>query len=164
MNISDNQPIVKLLQCRADAEAVMSGSSKYPEISGGVRLYQVNEGVVVFAKITGLPASHKPCGGRFFGFHIHGGASCGGSIDDPFTNSMSHYDTGNCPHPFHAGDLPPLLGDRGCALSIFFTSRFTVNEIIGKTIIIHDKPDDYRSQPSGNAGEKIACGIIKAAE
>jgi len=40
------------------------------------------------------------------------------------------------------------------------TDKFTVEEIIGKTIIIHNMPDDFTSQPAGNAGQKIACGII----
>lgn len=40
------------------------------------------------------------------------------------------------------------------------TDRFTIDETIGKTVIIHAKPDDFVTQPSGNAGEKIACGVI----
>ena len=42
----------------------------------------------------------------------------------------------------------------------FLTNRLTVNELIGKTVIIHDRPDDFTTQPSGNAGNKIACGVI----
>ena len=41
------------------------------------------------------------------------------------------------------------------------TDRFNVSDIIGRTVIIHNMPDDFTSQPSGNAGEKIACGVIK---
>ena len=49
----------------------------------------------------------------------------------------------------------------GClAFLAFITDRFTANEVIGKTVIIHDSPDDFTTQPSGNAGNKIACGII----
>lgn len=44
---------------------------------------------------------------------------------------------------------------------MFMTDRFTVNEVIGKTVIIHLHPDDFATQPSGNSGEKIACGVIK---
>ena len=39
--------------------------------------------------------------------------------------------------------------------------RINIKDIIGKTIIIHDKPDDFTSQPSGNSGKKIACGVIR---
>ena len=43
---------------------------------------------------------------------------------------------------------------------IFLTDRFTIDEIINRTIVIHDMPDDFITQPSGNSGNKIACGII----
>lgn len=41
-----------------------------------------------------------------------------------------------------------------------YTDRFYVDEIIGKTVIVHEDPDDFHTQPSGNAGKKIACGVI----
>ena len=41
------------------------------------------------------------------------------------------------------------------------TNRFTVREIIGKTVVIHNMPDDFRSQPAGDSGMKIACGVIE---
>jgi len=44
---------------------------------------------------------------------------------------------------------------------VFLTDRFTISEIIGKTIVIHISPDDFKSQPAGDAGKKIACGEIK---
>ena len=50
----------------------------------------------------------------------------------------------------------------GYAFSAFLTDRFTVKEIVGRTVIMHSSPDDFTSQPSGNAGEKIACGEIVA--
>lgn len=77
-----------------------------------------------------------------------------------FPHSGSHYNPNDCPHPYHAGDLPPLFGANGFAFSVFLTDRFTVHEIIGKTVIVHASPDDFQTQPSGNAGEKIACGEI----
>lgn len=43
----------------------------------------------------------------------------------------------------------------------FTTDRFSVEEIVGKTIIIHSNVDDFTTQPGGNSGEKIACGVIK---
>lgn len=62
--------------------------------------------------------------------------------------------------PYHAGDLPPLFGNQGYAFSAFVTDRFAVREIVEKTIIIHSKPDDFKTQPSGDSGEKMACGKI----
>ena len=80
---------------------------------------------------------------------------------DPFAGAMSHYNPKGCEHPYHAGDLPPLFGNGGSALSLFLTNRFSVREITGKTVIIHDRPDDFTTQPSGNSGTKIACGVIE---
>lgn len=154
-------PVLSVLQSRADAVAKITGSSQYPDISGTVRFYQTDAGVIIYAEISGLPASQSSCHDRIFGFHIHEGTSCSGDMSDPFSNAMAHYNPDNCEHPYHAGDLPPLFGNNGFALSIFLTDRFSAAEVIGKTIIIHDNPDDFTTQPSGNSGTKIACGIIK---
>lgn len=151
------------LHGRAQAAAYLEGSGSYPEISGVVRFCQTKEGVLVCAEVGGLPRAGGPCQGRVFGFHIHKGTDCGGSADDPFGNAMSHYDPNGCRHPDHAGDLPPLFGSNGLALSAFLTDRFSLEEVIGKTVVIHDHPDDFTTQPSGNSGTKIACGVIRRA-
>jgi copper/zinc superoxide dismutase (SODC) len=111
----------------------------------------------------GLPLAGGPCGGRIFGFHIHEGGACSGNSNDWFADTLAHYNPGKCEHPYHAGDLPPLFGNNGFALALFLTNRFRVEEIIGRTVIIHDRPDDFTTQPSGNSGVKIACGEIKRA-
>ncbi len=100
------------------------------------------------------------CGGRVFGFHIHSGSSCTGNASDPFADTLAHYDTANCQHPYHAGDMPPLFGNNGNAFSVFLTNRFNIGEIIGRTVVIHALPDDFKTQPSGGSGTKIACGVI----
>ena len=66
-----------------------------------------------------------------------------------------------CRHPYHTEDMPPLFGSQGYAFSIFLSGRFSVCEIIGRTVIIHLNPDDFHTQPSGNSGAKIACGMIE---
>lgn len=82
--------------------------------------------------------------------------------NDPFPLSGAHYNPGECEHPHHAGDLPPLFGCNGYAVSIFLTDRFLVDDVIGKTLILHDRPDDFKTQPAGDAGEKMACGVIQS--
>lgn len=161
MNRSSSYHFLSVLRSRPRAEAEISGSESYPDISGVVRFYQANKGVIVYAEISGLPHSKIPCDDRIFGFHIHEGNSCSGNAEDPFANAMSHYDTGNCEHPHHSGDMPPLFGNDGLAIMMFFTNRFSIEEIIGRTVVIHDMPDDFKTQPSGNSGKKIACGVIK---
>lgn len=150
-----------VLRGRPQATAKITGSERHPDISGTVRFYQTSAGVIVWAEISGLPHSELPCREQIFGFHIHKGTDCCGNLDDPFAHAMSHYDPGGCEHPQHAGDLPALFGNNGFALSLFLTRRFSVSEVIGRTVIIHDHPDDLTTQPSGNSGAKIACGVIQ---
>ena len=49
----------------------------------------------------------------------------------------------------------------GDAFSVFYTQRVGLDELIGKTLVIHENPDDFISQPAGNSGQKIACGVIR---
>lgn len=125
-----------------------------------MRFYQTRSGVVVYAEIRGLPHGASACRQRIFGFHIHEGASCTGNAADLFADVGPHDNPDGCRHPHHAGDLPPLFGNDGFALMAFLTDRFSVREILGKTVIVHDKPDDFTSPSAGNAGDKIACGLI----
>lgn len=111
-------------------------------------LKKQGNGVLVTAKINGLPQSNTNCTGRFFGFHIHEGSSCTGNLNDEFANAKSHFDLTNCPHPFHTGDLPPLIENNGTAYMNVLIGKFNIKDIIGKVIIIHDMPDDFTSQPS----------------
>ena len=120
-----------------------------PFVQGKVLFYQTRSGVIVCANITGLQEG-------VFAFHIHEGGDCG----ENFTNTGGHYDPKDRPHPGHAGDLPPLFSTGRQAFTAFLTNRFRINEILGKTVIIHAGPDDFTTQPAGNAGEKIACGVI----
>ncbi len=149
-----------VLKRAPDAVAHISGSPDFPQIEGIVRFYQTSHAVVVAAEVYNLPAPPSRCASPIFAFHIHSGGSCSGNETDPFADAQMHYDPHGCPHPHHAGDLPPLFSSGGHALSLFLTDRFTVSEIIDKTVIIHSNPDNFTSQPSGNSGIKIACGVI----
>lgn len=152
--------VLQLFRRPPDAVAHISGIDEYPKIKGFVNFYQILQGVLVLAEINGLPQSAGQCGNRVFGFHIHQGASCSGNAEDPLADTQSHYNPHRCPHPYHAGDLPPLFGNRGSAYMLFLTDRFSVREIVGKTVVIHSKQDDFTSQPAGTSGQKIACGRI----
>lgn len=137
------------------AEAIIEGSEKYPDIRGKVLFFQEKGAVLVKAEIVGLPNNES----GFFCFHIHEGNNCEGK---DFPNVGSHLNTQKRPHPLHTGDLPPLLSCNGSASMNVRTCRFQVREIIGRTVIIHYGADDFLTQPSGNAGEKIACGVIRS--
>lgn len=144
-----------LLQCPC-CIAVVSGSPKYPEIHGTVSFFKACEGSLVVAEIFNLPSANG-----VFAMHIHNGTECSGNADDPFANAGSHLNLHNDEHPFHTGDLPALFSNNGYAWTAVYTNRFQPMQVKGRPIIIHASPDDYHSQPSGNSGGKIACGIIK---
>ena len=138
-----------------DAVARICGGMEAPQLTGCVQFFQEKDCVLIVASIFGLPGENKT---GFFGFHIHGGESCSGA---DFSGTGSHYNPAEQNHPEHAGDLPPLLACHGSAYLSCRTDRFSVNEITGRTVVIHSDPDDFHTQPAGNAGKKIACGVIR---
>ena len=139
---------------RPDAVARITGGAEAPRLSGCVQFYQENGCVLIVAKISGLPKESKT---GFFGFHIHQGGNCSGM---DFSGTEGHYNPTEQVHPEHAGDLPPLLKCQGNAYLSVRTDRFSVMDIIARTVVIHSDPDDFHSQPAGNAGKKIACDVI----
>jgi len=141
------------------ATAEIKGNRQYESIRGKVDLYDTYGGTILIAEIYGIPKEMENSGG-FHGLHIHEGASCTGNAQDAFADTGGHYNVSGGEHPGHVGDLPPLLFNNGAAWMAVYTARFYPEDVIGKTIIIHDNVDDFHSQPSGNSGEKIACGEI----
>lgn len=138
---------------KADAKALIQGGDHFPQICGEVLFYQTDCAVIVRASICRLPDTAS----GFFAFHIHEGDSCSG---EGFSETKGHDNPCKQPHPRHAGDMPPLLSCDGTAYIEFRTNRFCVKDVIGKTVVIHGGTDDFQTQPSGNAGERIACGTI----
>jgi len=134
------------------AVARVSGGRDAPCLFGKVKFYQIGNAVLVVAEIYGLPESKT----GFFALHIHEGDSC----KEDFGLTGGHYDPEGTAHPNHAGDLPPLLSCGGKAFLTVLTDRFSLKEVLGRTVVIHSGPDDFTTQPAGNAGTKIACGVI----
>ena len=118
-------------------------------VQGTVRFYKTPQGILVRAEIDGLPSPNG-----IYAFHIHKGSDC--------ANPGTHYNPGKQPHPYHAGDLPPLFSANGRAFSVFLTDRFALRQVIGRTVILHACPDDFTTQPSGNPGSRLACGVISS--
>lgn len=143
------------------AMAWVTGNSLSPQISGLVKFYDTPyEGVLVEAEVFGLPNISTQGSSDFYALHIHQNGDC----SDSFMNAGGHYNPTNRPHPDHAGDLLPLLGSQGYAWAAFYDKRFSINDIIGKSVIIHSNRDDFTTQPSGDPGEMIACGVIRIEE
>ncbi len=136
------------------------GSAEYPDIRGYAVFLPADNGTVVSLSVYGLPPEMEACGGGIFAVHIHSGSGCTGNTEDRFADAGAHYDPRGCMHPFHGGDMPPLFAAGREAHLAFVTNRFTPEEVIGRTIIIHSRADDLATEPSGNSGKKIACGEI----
>ncbi|MDU4961837.1 MAG: superoxide dismutase family protein [Sporomusaceae bacterium] len=150
--------------CRACAK--ICGSDLAPRLRGQVCFFDVPGGTWVEAAVYGLPRYRPaPPGGQPIGphgFHIHAVGDCEHAhSDDPFETAGAHWNPDNQPHGNHAGDFPVLFSNHGTAIMHFFTDRFCVSDVIGKAVIIHQNPDDYRTQPSGNSGKRIGCGVIR---
>lgn len=150
---------------RRKARAIIKGGPLAPDLKGFVVFTDVPGGTEVYTEITGLPG-FKPAQGVNpqigpFGFHLHQYGDCtAGSPDKPFMAAGEHWNPTNQPHGNHAGDFPVLFSNGGKARMTFFTNKFKVADIIGKSVVIHESPDDYRTQPAGNAGRRLACGVI----
>ena len=130
--------------------------------SGLVTFTQSGPKVLVTAEIHGLKPNAE------HGFHIHekgdcssgDGMSTGGHFN-PTTQAHGAHGTGS----HHSGDLPSLMADaNGIAKLRFESSTITVDSgvtnIIGRGLIVHRDPDDYKTQPTGNAGPRLACAVI----
>lgn len=143
------------------AYAYVRGIPDYDTIQGMVLFYDTGNGSIVTADFKGLPTEDSVCGGEIFGFHIHEGERCSGTKEDPLADTGLHLNPDRCEHPHHMGDMPPLFENRGKAWCAFYTERFRIWDIIGKTVVLHRGSDDFKSQPSGDSGMKIGCGIIR---
>ncbi|MCX8004577.1 MAG: superoxide dismutase family protein [Burkholderiaceae bacterium] len=134
-------------------------------VAGSARFEEHGGKVVITAEIRGLPP------GGEHGFHVHEKGDC--SSPDAMS-AGGHFNPGGKPHAHygqaerHAGDMPNLLADAdGVAKFRFETTVLTVRpgpaSVIGRALVVHRDPDDYKSQPAGNSGPRIACGVIRAA-
>lgn len=144
-----------------DAAAVVTGNHSHPDLYGVVQFYQMPFGVFVIAQFHGLPAVNGTEKSRFLGFHIHENGNCAQNAEYDFNMTGNHYNPDNFLHPNHRGDLPPILNCNGYAWQSFLTDSFVVSEIIGRSVVVHGSFDDFMTQPSGNSGMKIGCGIIQ---
>lgn len=148
------------------AYAKILGSNYAPNLKGKVVFRDIPGGVEICIEVTGLPeyteaTSDTPQIGPH-GFHLHVTGSC--EINDPenpFLSAGEHYNPENTPHGNHAGDFPVIFSNNGYSRMCFYTNKFTVFDVLNKAVIIHQSPDDYRTEPAGNSGKRIGCGIIK---
>jgi len=134
--------------------------------SGRVTFTPSGDRVVVSGEVRGLKPNSE------HGFHVHEKGDC--SSGDGMS-AGGHFNPSGAPHgqhgassPHHAGDLQSLRADANGVAQFSFESRaITVgsgpNNVVGKGLIVHRDPDDYRTQPTGNSGPRLACAVIRSA-
>lgn len=146
------------------ATAVLAGPPG-SQVSGRVTFNEGPQGVAVIAQFTGAS------GNGLHGFHLHEVGDC---TPPDFTSAGGHFNPTGAPHgardaaQHHAGDLGNIRINADGAGRLELTSHsITVapgpSSVIGRSVILHEKEDDLVTQPTGNAGGRIACGVIKAA-
>lgn len=135
-------------------------------VHGTVRFVQDGDKVKVTADLTGLTPNST------HGFHVHEFGDC--TAPDA-TSAGGHYNPEGHPHAGpatetrHAGDLGNVTSDaQGNAHYEITVDNLSVcgkkNPIVGRAVIVHAKADDLKSQPTGDAGARVACGVIGLAK
>lgn len=151
----------------AEAEAVVYNVSNLEEILADVVLFETSTGLVIEADFYGVQGAGN------HGFHIHENGSC----EDSGNAAGGHFNPAGVSHGFlpndgadaaHVGDMGNVEvdedGDGYLSVTLpGVTLSGDVNNVAGKAIIIHAQGDDF-SQPTGNAGGRIGCGIIEVIE
>ena len=132
---------------------------------GKVMLQDTPTGVLVMTQLKGLPAGEH-------GFHFHEKGTC--DAKQKFTTAGAHFAPGGTQHGLmvmggpHGGDMPNQhVGTDGTLEARVLNTGVTMAagarslaDMDGSALVIHAKPDDYKTQPSGDAGDRIACAVI----
>jgi superoxide dismutase, Cu-Zn family len=132
--------------------------------AGSITFSEEGDLVTVTAFLTGVAAGTH-------GFHVHETGDCG---DAEFKNAGGHFNPTGAPHgaptdaAHHAGDLGNIeIAADGTGSLQISTALLTVgpgaNSAVGRAVILHEKADDLKTQPTGDAGGRIACGVVTGA-
>lgn len=134
------------------------------QVTGTVAFTQAADGARVVVDLTGLtPGKH--------GLHIHEKGDC----SDPKANSAgAHFNPTHSYHggpdtaEHHAGDFGNITADASGKVHVEMTMKGVklggADSIVGKSVVVHAKEDDLKTDPSGNSGDRIACGVIEEAK
>jgi Cu-Zn family superoxide dismutase len=171
MNKIVKQAACAALLIAASAVAALAQSASAPlkdaqgKEVGSANLTQTPHGVLINVSVKGLPPGEHA-------FHVHAVGKC----EPPFTSAGGHFNPGAKKHGllaaegYHAGDMPnlhvPQSGDLSVevlntAITLDKGKPNSVFDADGSAIVIHAAGDDYKGDPAGNAGSRIACGVIK---
>lgn len=132
---------------------------------GSADLLQTKDGVLIRANVETLPS------GSWIAFHIHETGECAPASG--FKSAGGHFNPTGRAHGYladngpHAGDMPnQYVGEDGVLRTEVLNPAVSLGQgdtnVMGLAIVIHDGTDDYKSQPSGAAGSRIACAVIES--
>lgn len=159
-------PAEKTTAAEASPEAVAQiAPTQGNTVTGALALAQSPQGVHISGTIQGLKPDAE------FGFHVHEKGDCsapdGSSAGGHFNPTQAQH--GNPTGPsHHAGDMPNIKSNAEGVAQVDTTEAGTSlhgdpgMDLMGKAIVVHESPDDYATQPSGNSGKRVACGVIAA--
>jgi superoxide dismutase, Cu-Zn family len=130
--------------------------------SGKVEFLQAGNGTHVTVDLVGLSPNTE------HGIHVHERGDCSSSDG---MSAGGHFNPEGVTHgaydhpPHHAGDMPNVKADvRGEVHTSFDTGALSIGsgagDIVGKAVVVHREADDYKSQPAGNSGPRVSCGVI----
>ncbi|MEB2847314.1 superoxide dismutase family protein [Rhizobiales bacterium RZME27] len=150
------------------APATAAGTAKFVgakgEDAGKADLITTPSGVLINVEIKGLPAS------QWVAFHVHETGSCDAASHHE--SAGGHFNPDGKEHGYqaangpHAGDMPnQYVGADGVLRAQVINDAVTLDKgevgIVGRALMVHAKPDDYKTQPSGAAGDRLACAVIE---
>lgn len=162
--VREAPPVVAPAQSTAQlAEANLAPASA-SLVSGRLALQVTPRGIRISGVVGGLQPNQQA------GFHVHERGDCS-AVDA--SSAGNHFNPGNANHgragaaAHHAGDMDNLqaMADGVANVDVMLQGvtlgSGAANDIAGRALVVHAKPDDYRSQPAGNAGARVACGVIR---
>ena len=156
------QPLVASTVPSAVAHVVAASGSL---VSGTLRVTPIATGVRVRGVVGGLAP------GSVHGFHVHETGACTAA---DASSAGAHFNPSGGAHGrpgtpvHHAGDMDNIVADAGGVAHVdtniagISLGGDPSRDIVGRALVVHAAPDDYRTQPSGNSGARIACGVIRA--